>query len=57
MHNAYAEGNMSNIFKNIPVNTSKEPGIIENIFVRANCIDEEINIDTTLLKEYHVVFT
>jgi hypothetical protein len=33
----YAEGNMENIVENIPINISRTPGIMENVFVGADC--------------------
>jgi hypothetical protein len=41
-HGFYAEGNMESITKMIPIDISKTLGIVENVFVRANCSPEEI---------------
>jgi hypothetical protein len=38
----YAEGNMATIAETIPINISRNPGIVENVFVRADCSPEEI---------------
>lgn len=38
MHDAYAEGNMANISQTIPINISNNPIIVENVFIRANCM-------------------
>jgi hypothetical protein len=53
----YAEGNMETIAKTIPINISRTPGIIENVFVGADCSPEEIQIYTYLFKEFCDVFT
>jgi hypothetical protein len=34
-HEIYVEGNMETISKMIPINISRTPGIIDNVFVRA----------------------
>jgi hypothetical protein len=46
----YAEGNMATIAENIPINISRNPGIIENVFVGADFSPEEIQIYTDLFK-------
>ena len=51
-----AEGNMSVISKTIPINISRDPSIIENIFIGIECSPEEIQIYTDLFKEYRDVF-
>jgi hypothetical protein len=48
----YAEGNMVTITATIPINISRNPGIVENIFVGADCSPEEIQIYTDLFKEF-----
>jgi len=45
-HVVYAEGNMASIYEMIPINISKTPGVIENVFVGADCSPEEIQIYT-----------
>ena len=52
----YAEGNMAMISATISVNISRDPNIIENIFIGAECSREEIQIYTELFKEYRDVF-
>jgi hypothetical protein len=34
-HNIYAEGNMATIAETIPINISRTPGVIDNVFIRA----------------------
>jgi hypothetical protein len=41
-HEVYAEGNMETIAETIPINISRTPGIIDNVFVGAYCSPEEI---------------
>jgi hypothetical protein len=52
----YAEGNMVTITATIPINISRNPGIVENIFVGADCSPEEIQIYTDLFKEFRDIF-
>jgi hypothetical protein len=56
-HTVYAEGNMETIAKMIPIDISRTPGIVENVFVGADCSPEEIRIYTDLFKEFHDVFS
>jgi hypothetical protein len=53
----YAEGNMATIDETIPINISRTPGIVENVFVGADCSPEEIQIYTDLFKEFRDVFS
>ena len=55
-HEVYAEGNMATITETLPINISRNPGIMENVFVRADCSPGEIQIYTDLFKELHDVF-
>jgi hypothetical protein len=41
-HIIYAEGNMETIAKNIPIDISRTPGIMGNIFIGEDCSPEEI---------------
>jgi hypothetical protein len=41
----------------IPIDISRTPGIMENVFVGADCSPEEIQIYTELFKEFHDVFS
>jgi hypothetical protein len=56
MHVVYTEGNMEIIDEMIPIDISKSPGIMENIFVGADFSPEEIQIYTDLFKEFCDVF-
>jgi len=53
----YAEGNMDNISKMIPINISRNPYIMENVFIGAICTPKEIRLFTSLFKEFRDVFT
>jgi hypothetical protein len=55
-HVVYTEGNMAKIVETIPIDISRTPGIMENIFVGADCSPEEIQIYTDLFKEFCNVF-
>jgi hypothetical protein len=52
----YAEGNMETITATIPINISRNPGVVENVFVGADCSPEEIQIYMDLFKEFCDVF-
>jgi hypothetical protein len=41
-HKIYAEGNMETIVETIPINISRTPGIIDNVFVGAYSSSEEM---------------
>jgi hypothetical protein len=49
-HAVYAEGNMETISQMIPIDISRTPGVLENIFIRAYFSPEEIQIYTDLFK-------
>jgi hypothetical protein len=49
-HEVYAEGNMATIAETIPINISRIPGIMENVFIGADCSPGEIQIYTDLFK-------
>jgi hypothetical protein len=51
-HGVYAKGNMANISEMIPINISKNPEIVENIFIGEECSQDEITQYTTLFKEF-----
>lgn len=51
-----AEGNMSVISKTVSINISRNPNVIENVSIRAECSPEEIQIYTNLFKEFWDVF-
>jgi hypothetical protein len=42
MHVVYAEFNMETITKMIPIDISRTPGVMENVFIRADCSPKEI---------------
>jgi hypothetical protein len=52
----YAEGNMATIAETIPINISRNPGVVENVFIAVDFFPEEIQIYTDLFKEFHDVF-
>jgi hypothetical protein len=52
----YDEGNMATITETIPINISRTPGVMENVFVGADCSPEEIQIYTDLFKEFRDIF-
>jgi hypothetical protein len=55
-HVVYAEGNMETIAEKIPIDISRTSGIVDNIFVGADCSPEKIQIYTDLFKELCDVF-
>ena len=56
-HAIYAEGNMETISQMIPINISGILGVMENVFVRADCTLEGIQIYTDLFKEFCDIFS
>ena len=48
--------NMANIYETKQINFSTKPGFVENIYIRANSLLENIVIYTTLFKEFCNVF-
>ena len=48
---------MATIAATIPINISRNPSIVENVFVVADCSPEEIQICTDLFKEFRDVFS
>jgi hypothetical protein len=52
----YSEGNMATIAETIPINISRNPSVVENVFVGADFSPEEIQIYADLFKEFHNVF-
>jgi hypothetical protein len=57
MHRIYAKGNMERIATMIPIDISRTPGFMENVFVGAYCSPEEIRTYTKLFKELHEIFS
>jgi hypothetical protein len=47
---------MATIAETIPINISRNPGIVENVFIGADCSPEEIQIYTDILQEFRDVF-
>jgi hypothetical protein len=56
-HVVYDKGNMETIAETIPINISKTPAIMENVFVGVDCSPEEIRIYKDLFKEFRDVFS
>jgi hypothetical protein len=56
-HEVYAEGNMETITETIPINISRTPSIVENVFVGADYSPGEIQIYTDLFKESRDIFS
>ena len=51
-----ANGNMANISSMIPINISRNPGIVENVHIGVECSHVEILEYTELFKEFHDIF-
>lgn len=49
-----AKGNMSVISKTVPINISRNPNVIENVFIKDEFSPEEIQIYTNLFKEFRM---
>jgi hypothetical protein len=56
-HEIYAEGNMETINETIPINISRNLGVVENVFVGVDCSLEEIQNYTDLFKEFWDIFS
>jgi hypothetical protein len=56
-HEVYTEGNMETIAKMIPIDISKIPGVVENVFIGEDCSPKEIRIYMDLFKELCDVFS
>jgi hypothetical protein len=56
MHKIYFEGNVEIIEETIPIDISRTPGVMENIFLEAYCSVEEIHIYTELFEECATFF-
>ena len=50
------EGNMANLSPTIPINISRDPGKVENVYIQADCSLNEIKEYTKLFKEFHDIF-
>jgi hypothetical protein len=55
-HEVYAKGNMETITETILINISRTHGIVENVFVGADCSPGEIQIYTDIFKEFRGIF-
>ena len=53
----FVEGNMAVISDTTLVNISRDPNIIENVFIGSNCSLEEIQTYTDLFQEFRDVFS
>ena len=51
-----ADGNMANISSTIPINISRNPGMIENVYIEAECSHAKILEYTKLFKEFRDIF-
>ena len=51
-----ADGNMENISSTIPINISRDPGKIENVYIGVECYHAEIQENTDLFKEFRAIF-
>ena len=50
------DGNMVNLSPTIPINISRDPGKVENIYIGAICSPDEIKEYTEIFKEFHDIF-
>jgi hypothetical protein len=57
-HVVYAEGNIATIIETIPIDISKTPRVMDNVFVSSELLPRrDIRIYTYLFKEFHDVFS
>ena len=49
-HGQMADGNMANLSPTIPINISRDPGKVENVYIGAECSPDEIKEYTALFK-------
>ena len=47
-----AEGNMANLSPMIPINISRDPAKVENVYIREGCSPDEIKEYTDIFKEF-----
>ena len=50
------DGNMANLSPTIPINISRDPGKIDNVYIGEECSHAEIQEYTELFKEFHDIF-
>ena len=51
-----ADGNMTNISSTMPINIFRNPGTIENVYIGADCSQDEIREYNELFKEFCDIF-
>ena len=56
-HEIYSKGNMESIVETIPIDISRTPIIMENVFVEADYSPKDIQTYTKLSKEFRDVFS
>ena len=47
------DGNMANLSPTIPINISRDPGKVENVYIGVDYSPDEIKEYTALFKEFH----
>ena len=52
-----ADGNMANLSPTIPINISRDPGKVENVYIGVDCSPDEIKVYTKLFKEFRDIFS
>jgi hypothetical protein len=57
MHELYTKGNMESIVEMIPIDISRTPSVVENLFDQEDCSPNEIQIYIELFKSFHNVFS
>ena len=50
------DGNMANLSPTIPINISRDPSKVENVYIGADCSPDEIKEYTELFKEFCDIF-
>ena len=57
LSDVFSKGNLSNILKTISIDISVKHGVVEYNQIGADCSPDEIQIYTSLFKEFRDVFT
>jgi hypothetical protein len=57
MHEIYTEGNMESITEMIPIDISKTPSVVENVFVGEDCSPKRFKSTLNCFKAFHNVFS
>ena len=52
-----ADGNMANVSPTIPINISRDPGKVENVYIGAVCSPDERKEYSKLFKEFRNIFS